>query len=81
MAVTNNTTNWPASSGQTKSNGLAINWGTATAAWGLVLAIAEYDASTGGNLLTFALLSTPVTVASGQPFQIPAAGGVFNWAA
>lgn len=81
VAITNNATSWPASSGQTKSNGIVINWGTATANLGTIVAIAEYDASSGGNLLTFALLATPVVVNIGQPFQVPVAGGVYNWAA
>jgi hypothetical protein len=81
VAISNNTTSWPNSSGQTKSNGVAIDWGTATANLGTIVAIAEYDASSGGNLLTFALLATPVTVNSGQPFQVPVGGGVYNWAA
>lgn len=81
VAFSNNSTNWPASSGQTKQNASTIDWGTATAAWGTIVAIAEYDASTGGNLLTFALLGSPIVVGSGQPFQIPVSGGVFNWAA
>jgi len=81
VAITNDTTSWPASVGQTKNNGVAINWGTATAHFGTIMAIAEYDAATGGNLLTFSPLATPVTVNSGQPFQVPVAGGVYNWAA
>lgn len=81
VAITNNTTSWPASSGQTKTNGVAIDFGTATSNLGTIVAIAEYDAASGGNLLTFAALTTPVTIASGQPFQIPVGGGVFNWAA
>ncbi len=81
VAVTNNTTNWPASSGQTQSNGVAIDFGTATANLGTIVAIAEYDAITSGNLITFAALTTSVTINSGQPFQIPIGGAVFNWAA
>jgi hypothetical protein len=81
VSVTNNSSNWPNSSGQTKSNANAINWGTATGNWGTIVAIAEYDASTGGNLITFASLATAVTVNTGQPFQVPANGAVFNWAA
>lgn len=81
VAVTNNTTNWPNSSGQTKSNGVAIDWGTATSNLGTIVAIAEYDASSSGNLLAFAALTTPVTVNTGQPFQVPIGGGVYNWAA
>ena len=81
VAMINNAANWPVSSGQTKQNAAVINWGTATVGWGTIVAIAEYDALTAGNLLTFALLATPVVVAAGQPFQIPINGGVFNWAA
>ncbi len=81
VAVTNNTTNWPASSGQTQSNGVAINFGTATSNLGTIVAIAEYDAATVGNLITFAALTTSVTINTGQPFQIPIGGAVFNWAA
>ncbi len=81
VAVTNNTTNWPASSGQTQSNGVAIDFGTATSGLGTIVQIAEYDAITSGNLLTFAALTTPVTIVNGQPFQIPIGGGVYNWAA
>ena len=81
VAVTNNTTNWPASSGQTQSNGVAINFGTATSNLGTIVAIAEYDAATSGNLLTFAALTTSVTINTGQPFQIPIGGAVYNWAA
>ena len=81
VAVTNNTTNWPASSGQTQSNGVAIDFGTATSNLGTIVAIAEYDASSAGNLLTFAALTTSVAINTGQPFQIPIGGAVFNWAA
>jgi hypothetical protein len=81
VAVTNNATNWPASSGQAKTNGTAISWGTQTTSLGTVVGIAEYDASSGGNLLTFAPLNTSVTISAGQPFDIPAGGATFNWAA
>ena len=80
VAVTNNSTNWPASSGQAKANGVAISWGVQTTSLGTIVGIAEYDAATGGNLLTFQPLNTAVAIAAGQPFDIPAGGGVFNWA-
>lgn len=81
VAFTNNATNWPASSGQVKQNAVIIDWGTATGAWGTIVGIAEYDASTAGNLLTFAALATPVTIGNGNPFQIPVAGATYEWAA
>jgi hypothetical protein len=78
-AVTNNSTNWPASSSGIKTNGAAISWITPTGDWGRVVGIAEYDASTGGNLLTFADLSTATTVLSGQVFSLPTGSASFTW--
>ncbi len=80
VSVTNNSTNWPAASGQTKQNATAIDWGTATANWGTIVGVAEYDASSGGNLLTFGPLSTSRTVNSGQSFQVPANGATYTQA-
>jgi len=80
VVVTNNSTNWPASSSQTKGDGVLLDWGTATANWGTAIQICEYDAATGGNLLTMGDLVTPYVINSGTPFQIPVNGAVFNWA-
>jgi hypothetical protein len=79
LSFTNNSTNWPASSGGNKSNGVAMTWVTPTADWGLVVGVAEYDASSGGNLLTFAPLNSSVTVLNGQAFSLPVGGAVFTW--
>ena len=81
QAVARNTTNWPASSGQQKQNGVAINWGTNTGSAWSVVAWAEYDAASGGNLITYGVFASPVTVNTGQPFQIPINGALYNWAA
>jgi hypothetical protein len=78
VAFANNSTNWPASSGQLKTNAVAINFGTMTSSLGTGNGIAEYDALTGGNLLTFGPLSPAVTVNAGQPFQIPPNGAVYQ---
>jgi hypothetical protein len=79
-AVTNNVGNWPASSGQSKTNGAAINFGNNTGGTVIIAGIAEYDASSSGNLLTFAALSTPLTVNNGGPLSIPVSGALYNWA-
>lgn len=79
VAVTNNTGNWPASSSGVKQNGNAINWGTSTGVWGTVVCVAEYDASSGGNLLWIYDLTTATTIGSGQAFQIPANGLTQSW--
>lgn len=56
VAVTNNSTNFPAASGGIKSNGTAINFATATTSWGNVKAVGVYDASSGGNLIAWSWL-------------------------
>lgn len=77
VTFTNNPSNWPASSGQTKTNAAVIDWGTATANWGTILGVAEYDASTGGNLLSFGPLSTSRIVNNGDSFQVPIGGATY----
>lgn len=66
VAVTNNATNFPAASGGSKSNGTTITFPAATAAWGTVVAMGIFDASSSGNLLAWATLTTAKTVASGD---------------
>ena len=65
-SVTNNTTNWPNSSGGSKSNGTAINFTTASANWGTVVAFGIFDASTSGNLLYWADLTTSKAINTGD---------------
>lgn len=70
VAVTNNTTNFPNASGTlaTKSNGTAIDFGTASTSGSVtVTAMGVYDASTSGNLLFWADLTTSKTVSNGDP--------------
>lgn len=72
VALTAGTGNWPASAGQVIQNAAVVNWGTSTGSWGSVVGVAEFDASSGGNLLTFkAFTGGAVTIGSGTPFQIP----------
>lgn len=72
QAVTNNTTNWPAASGGSKSNANAIVFPAATAAWGTVTHVGIRDALTGGNLLYSGALGTPKTVNNGDVFSFAA---------
>lgn len=66
-SVANNTTNFPTTTTNSKSNGVAINFPTSTGSW---LASASlgylviYDAATAGNVLGFAALNNPQVVAS-----------------
>lgn len=66
VAVTNNVTNWPAAAAGAKSNGTVITFPTATANWGTVTSFAILDASSGGNFLYWATLTTNRDVLSGD---------------
>src|SRR3954468_8631360 len=58
VAVTNNNTNWPNASGGTKSNGAVFTFPAATAGWGTVQSFYIADATSGGNILYGADLTT-----------------------
>ncbi|MDR3595088.1 hypothetical protein [Clostridium sp.] len=66
-SVANNTTNFPSTSSNNKSNGVAITFPTSTGSW-LSSASLGYlffsDAATGGNILGYATLNNPQVVAS-----------------
>lgn len=80
VSFTNDGSNWPASASETKKNGNDIDFGTNAGSPVTVVGVAEYDAPSGGNLLTFAPI-TPTSVASGAPLKVPANQGIFNWSA
>lgn len=71
LAVTNNATNFPAASGGTKSNGADMDFPTASANWGTLVAYAIFDASSGGNMLGWADLNAPVVVNNSDTFRFP----------
>lgn len=58
-------------SGGNATNTAAIEWATATSSWGTIDWVAIYDASTGGNQLVTAQLSSSKTIASGDVLRIP----------
>lgn len=51
VSVTNNSTNWPNYSADTKSNGTSITFPTASGNWLEAVAVSVWDASTSGNML------------------------------
>lgn len=75
--VTNNTTNFPAASGGSKTNANAITWATASASWGVVVAIAIFDASSAGNMLYYQTISSK-TVDANDTVSIPASNLTFT---
>lgn len=58
-------------SGDTTSNNAAVEFPTAGSSWGTVTHVGVFDASTGGNLLCYAALSSSKTIDSGDVFRIP----------
>lgn len=69
VAVTNNTTNWPAATGTSpasKANGAAFTFPTATGSWGTVTSFYIVDAASAGNILYGGDLTTSKAIASGD---------------
>ena len=59
-------------SGNTASNSGAIEYPTATAGYGTVSHVGVFDASSGGNLISYAALTTSKTIETGDVLRIPA---------
>jgi hypothetical protein len=66
VAVTNNSTNWPAASNGAKSNANAITFPQATGSWGTVTHFGIFDAATSGNLLAWGALSQSKAISAGD---------------
>lgn len=66
VAMTNNPTNWPASSGGQKSNGLTATFPTATGNWLQAKSFYLLDASSGGNILYGGDLTSPRDILAGD---------------
>ena len=56
--------------GDTATNGSALEWATATGTWGTVVAVGIFDASTAGNLIAYGNLTTSKTITTGDVFRI-----------
>ena len=58
--------------GNEATNSAAIEYPTATADYGTVVAVAVLDALTSGNMLAFASLAVNKTISTGDVLRIPA---------
>jgi hypothetical protein len=58
-------------SGNLATNAAAVEWPTATANWGTITHVAVFDASTSGNMLVYAALTTSKTISTGDVLRIP----------
>ena len=59
-------------SGNLATNTAAIEFDVATADWGTITHVAVFDASTGGNQIAYATLTTSKTIATGDVLRVPA---------
>ena len=59
-------------SGNTATNTAAIEFPTATASYGTVTHVGVYDASTAGNLIAYAALTTSKAIDIGDVMRLPA---------
>lgn len=78
VAVTNNSTNFPAATARSKSNGTDIVFPTATGSWGTITHFVMYDALTGGNFVAWGALTVPVSVISGATVTFATGSLVIN---
>lgn len=78
VSVTNNTANFPSASGATLNTGITIDWGTATANWGTITTIAQYDANTTGNLGPYGPLTVPTLINNGSSFKVLSGNGTYQ---
>ena len=58
-------------SGNTTSNNAAVEYPTATANYGTVTHVSVFDASTSGNMMAYAALSSNKTIETGDVFRVP----------
>ena len=72
LAVTNDATNFPAAVAGAKSNGVALTMVTASANWGTIVAYALFDASSAGNMIGWADLSSSVIINNGDTLRFAA---------
>lgn len=76
--ITNNSTNFPASSSGSKTNNTIISFNQATASWGTVTHFAIFDALTSGNMLLWGELSSSKAINSGDTASFAASSLTFS---
>lgn len=63
---------WASASAGSITTSADLDFGTASASWGTIVAVGLLDASTVGNFLWWGPLSASKTINSGDAFKIPA---------
>lgn len=79
VAITNNTTSFTGATATfpaIKANAINFTFPTATADWGTVAWFAFFDAASGGNMVWWGALATPVDVPATDTYSINTANGL-----
>lgn len=71
VAITNNTTNFPAPTISSTASTALFQFPTPTANWGTVVAVGIYDASSAGNLIGWYQLPTSRPINTGDNYAFP----------
>lgn len=71
LTLANNTTIWPVVTNGEKTLAAAASFPEALSNWGTVVAVALFDASTGGNMLVHNTI-TPVAINQNDVMRVPA---------
>ena len=76
----NSSVNWNAAGAGLTSNKTEMLFASsALADLGTIVGIAEYDAATGGNLLSYGDLTTPKNIVTGMKFSVLAGNGIYTY--
>ena len=80
VSVVNNSTNFPAASGGSKSNGASITFPTSSGSWGTVTYLAICDSGTtgAGNILYYGQLTNSITVGVNTTISFPISSLTFT---
>ena len=77
LTVDNDTTTFSSAASKTKKNAIVLSW-SAFAATRVLVGAAIFDDDSETHILRWGPFSSPVTVESGQPFEIAINGGQFT---
>lgn len=77
VSVTNNTTNFSSATAKTKKNATVISW-SAFSSTLVIVGAAIFDDGSKTHILRWGTFSSPVTVETGQPFEISVNGAQFT---